>query len=180
MSTAETLNGTKVRAINCTACGATLDLRGGHRVKSLVCGYCGSIMDRHAGFQLLQRYRDNPDRPYAPISLGMEATLKGVPFTVIGMIQYVSHQSGPGWAESYDWISFQLFSPTHGYAWLTWNKGHYLFSHRTREMPAPATPRMARAEGQRDGRQANLSGLRTLSRRDRLYRGRVHLDRQAR
>ena len=130
-----------VEAINCTACGATLDILGGHRVKSLTCGYCGAIMDRHAGFQVLQRYREKPDRPYTPISIGMEAELKGVSFTVIGMIQYVSHQSGPGWSESYDWISFQVYSPTHGYAWLTWNKGHYLFSYRVRDMPNPVRSR---------------------------------------
>lgn len=128
-----------VKAINCTVCGATLDVLGGHRVKSLTCGYCGSLMDRHAGFQVLQRYREKPERPYAPISIGMAAELKGVAFTVIGMIQYVSHQSGPGWEETYDWISFQVYSPTHGYGWLTWNKGHYLFSRRTRDMPNPAT-----------------------------------------
>ncbi|MEM9625852.1 MAG: DUF4178 domain-containing protein [Pseudomonadota bacterium] len=131
---------TKVQAINCTNCGATLDVLGGHRVKSLTCGYCGSVMDSHAGYQVIQRHRDNPDRPYAPLAIGMEAVLKGVPFTIIGMIHYVSHQSGPGWAETYDWISFQVYSPTHGYAWLTWNKGHYLFSYRTREMPRPAIP----------------------------------------
>lgn len=136
MSTRET----KVQAINCNACGAPLDVLGGHRVRSLTCGYCGSVMDRHAGFQVIQRHRNQPDRPYAPIAIGMQAELKGVTFTVIGMIRYVSHQSGPGWAESYDWISFQLFSPTHGYAWLTWNKGHYLFSYRTREMPYPVSP----------------------------------------
>ena len=136
----EASGGPYLKAINCTACGATLDVLGGHRVKSLTCGYCGSVMDRHAGFQVLERYRNQPDRPYAPISIGMTATLKDVAFTVIGMIQYVSHQSGPGWEESYDWISFQLYSPTHGYSWLTWNNGHYLFSYRTREMPHPATP----------------------------------------
>ncbi|MDH3659543.1 MAG: DUF4178 domain-containing protein [Alphaproteobacteria bacterium] len=138
-----TVDGAKpaeVRAINCTACGGTLDVLGGHRVKSLTCGYCGSVMDRHADFELIERHRDHPDRPASPLSLGMQATLKGVPFTIIGMIEYVSHQSGAGWAESYDWISFQLYSPTHGYAWLTWNKGHYLFSYRTRELPEPSRP----------------------------------------
>ncbi|MGI9416560.1 MAG: DUF4178 domain-containing protein [Geminicoccaceae bacterium] len=142
----------EIKAINCTACGATLDVLGGHRVKSLTCSYCGSIMDSHDGYKLLQRYRHNPERPYAPIAIGMQATLKGVPFTVIGMIQYVSHQSGPGWEESYDWISFQLYSPTHGYGWLTWNKGHYLFSYRTREMPHPALPdRLAQKSAVRVG-----------------------------
>ena len=139
-TTGETPSETNLRAINCTACGATLDVLGGHRVKSLVCGYCGSVMDSHAGYQVIQRYRDSPDRPAAPLALGMEATLKGVPFTIIGMIEYVSRQSGPGWAETYDWISFQLYSPTHGYAWLTWNKGHYVFSYRTRDLPHPVTP----------------------------------------
>jgi hypothetical protein len=130
----------RVQAINCTACGAPLDVLGGHRVKSLTCGYCGSIMDRHDGFRLIERHREKPERPYAPIAIGMEGMLKGVLFTIIGMIQYVSHQSGPGWAESYRWISFQLYSPTHGYGWLTRNKGHYFFSRRTRDLPNPALP----------------------------------------
>ncbi|MGI9499432.1 MAG: DUF4178 domain-containing protein [Geminicoccaceae bacterium] len=130
----------EIRAINCTSCGATLDVLGGHRVKSLTCGYCGSVMDRHAGYQVLQQYRQKPERPDTPLAIGMEATLKGVPFTIIGMIEYVSHQSGDGWAESYRWVSFQLYSPTHGYTWLTWNKGHYLFSYRTRDIPDPAVP----------------------------------------
>ena len=130
----------EIKAINCTSCGATLDVLGGHRVRSLTCGYCGSIMDRHAGFKLLQEYRDHPDRPLTPLAIGMQAVLKDVPFTIIGMIQYVSHQSGDGWAESYRWVSFQLYSPTHGYAWLTWNKGHYFFSRRTRDMPSPVRP----------------------------------------
>ena len=129
-----------VQAINCTSCGATLDVLGGHRVKSLTCGYCGSVMDRHAGFQTVQQYRDNPNRPVTPLAIGMKATLKGVPFTIIGMIEYVSHQSGAGWSESYRWVSFQLYSPTHGYCWLTWNKGHYFFSYRTRDLPNPTTP----------------------------------------
>jgi len=130
----------EIKAINCTSCGATLDVLGGHRVKSLTCSYCGSVMDRHDDFKLLQEYQDRPDRPAVPLALGMQSTLKGTPFTIIGMIQYVSHQSGPGWAESYRWVSFQLYSPTHGYAWLTWNKGHYLFSRRTRDMPSPILP----------------------------------------
>lgn len=130
-----------IKAINCTSCGATLDVLGGHRAKSLTCGYCGSVMDSHAGFQTVQQYRKHPDRPLTPFTIGMQATLKGVPFTMIGLIEYVSHQSGDGWAESYRWVSFQLYSPTHGYCWLTWNKGHYFFSYRTRELPDPAVPR---------------------------------------
>ncbi|MGI9507513.1 MAG: DUF4178 domain-containing protein, partial [Geminicoccaceae bacterium] len=78
----------EIKAINCTSCGATLDVLGGHRVRSLTCGYCGSVMDRHADFKLLQEYRDRPDRPITPLAIGMQAMLKGVSFTIIGMIQY--------------------------------------------------------------------------------------------
>ncbi len=154
---------TDVKAINCTACGATLDVLGGHRVKSLTCSYCGSIMDSHDGYKLLERYRHNPERPYAPITIGMQAELRRVPFTVIGMIKYVSHQSGPGWEESYDWISFQLYSPTHGYGWLTWNKGHYLFSYRTRDMPHPVLP----------DRLAQKSTVRVGDRKFKMFEGYV-------
>ncbi len=130
----------EIKAINCTSCGASLDVLGGHRVKSLTCGYCGSVMDRHADFQTVQQYRNHPERPAASLSIGQQAEIKDVPFTIIGMIEYVSHQSGEGWAETYRWISFQLYSPTHGYCWLTWNRGHYFFSYRTRDLPDPVMP----------------------------------------
>ena len=55
-------------------------------------------MDSHAGFQTVQQYRQRPDRPITPLTIGQQAELKGVPFTIIGMIEYVSHQSGEGWA----------------------------------------------------------------------------------
>ena len=134
----------EIKAINCTSCGGTLDVLGGHRVKSLTCGYCGSVMDRHAGFQTVQQYRKRRKRRLdTPLSIGMKATLKGVSFTIIGMIEYVSHQSGEGWKETYRWASFQLYSPTHGYCWLTWNMGHYFFSYRTRDLPTPVVPEPA-------------------------------------
>ncbi|MEZ5825684.1 MAG: DUF4178 domain-containing protein [Geminicoccaceae bacterium] len=49
-----------------------------------------------------------------------------------------------------DWVSHQIFSATHGYAWLTFNNGHVVFSRRVRDLPEPPTPaRFAHKSGVR-------------------------------
>lgn len=65
----------------------------------------------------------------------MTGTIQGVEFTVIGLLGYELIEEG----EIYDWVSSQLFSPTHGYAWITYNNGHVVFSRRVRELPDPPT-----------------------------------------
>ena len=119
------------RAINCSHCGATLTLHGGHRVRSLTCSYCGAVMDSHDQFKVIDRYGESKCMQ-TPLAIGMQATLKGVEFTLIGATEYTSEGI-------YRWVSFQLYSPTHGYTWLTYNKGHYVFSYRTRKLPSPVS-----------------------------------------
>lgn len=138
----------RVAAINCTGCGAALSLRGGHRVRGVTCSYCGAVMDSHDDYRLLARHQDL-ERPASPFTLGMEGRIKGVAFTVIGTIAY-HDQKDPAWG----WVSHQLFSPTHGYAWLTWHDGHVVFSRRTRELPDPPSPRpfRRRRKVEHDGR----------------------------
>ena len=119
------------RAINCSDCGGTLTLHGGHRVRSLTCSYCGAVMDSHNQFKVIDRYGESKCMK-TPLAIGMQATLKGVEFTIIGAIEYTSEGI-------YRWVSFQLYSPTHGYTWLTYNRGHYVFSYRTRKLPFPVT-----------------------------------------
>jgi hypothetical protein len=148
--------------INCTNCGAALELFGGHRVKSLTCRYCGSVMDSHDGYKVITQYREIA-RPEAPLGIGMQAVLKEVAFTVIGLIEYRMIEE----AELYGWVSFQLYSPTHGYAWLTWNDGHYVFSYRTRELPNPALPDHLR-------RKATVSALGRVFRRFEGYDAWIH------
>ena len=119
-----------IQSVQCSHCGAPLDLHGGHKVRSLVCGYCGSIMDAHKGYQQIKAYKNAGDRPISPFKLGMKGKIKGVEFTLIGMIEYD--------AEGSRWLDFQLFSPTHGYAWLSQDRGHYSFSRRIRNIPTPS------------------------------------------
>jgi len=122
-------NETDVRSIQCTACGAPLELNGGHRIRSLSCGYCGSVMDAHDGYNVVKKYKNAGDRPLSPFKLGMQGKIKAVLFTLVGMVEYD--------CEGERWLDFQLYSPTHGYAWLSQQQGHYIFSRRIRDLPHP-------------------------------------------
>ncbi|MEO5341961.1 MAG: DUF4178 domain-containing protein [Gammaproteobacteria bacterium SHHR-1] len=121
----------EVRRINCTACGAPLELYGGHKVETLTCSYCGTLLDAHADFNILKRHaEDQGRRSYLPLQIGIKGQLKGVEFRVIGLISYR--------AEEDVWTEFCLFSPTHGYAFLAWSNGHFVFHRRERDIPVPS------------------------------------------
>lgn len=117
---------TPVRAVNCTQCGAPLKLHGGHRVRSLSCGSCGSVLDTKDEYQVVKQFADI-QRPQMPLELGMQGKLKGIAFTIIGVVQYRD-------SEGYSWFEYQIFSPTHGYHWLVFSEGHFVFSRRVREI----------------------------------------------
>jgi hypothetical protein len=120
-------SGATLRSLNCTQCGAPLSLHGGHKVQSLTCGYCGSVLDAHDDFKVVKTYKDLR-RPRCPIKIGMSGRIKDVDFVAIGMVQYRDEEFS-------SWLEIALFSPTHGYAWLEYDHGHFVFSRRTREMP---------------------------------------------
>lgn len=117
----------KIRSVQCTSCAGPLELHGGgHKIQSLNCQYCGAVMDVRNEYKLLGKM-ESGNRPYAPLKIGMSGRLKGIEFTIIGMV---------GWQASTSlWADFMLFSPTHGYAWLTFNQGHFLFSRKVRILP---------------------------------------------
>lgn len=119
-----------VKSIRCTSCGAPLTLHGGgHKVRTLNCDYCGAAMDVHKNFKVLAQFnRARTMRPECPLDLGMQGEIQGVEFTIIGMV---------GWKSVYGdtWLDLLLFSPTHGYTWLSYNGGHYVFSRRVRDIP---------------------------------------------
>ena len=134
----------KLESINCKHCGAPLSLRGGYRVKSLVCGYCGSVLHAEDGYEQIRGFIKAP-RPHSPLKLGMSGKLKGVQHTVIGIVQYRT-------AGGHAWIAAQLFSPTHGYAWLEYERGHFVFSRRVRELPEKAPVKSTKAVFRARGR----------------------------
>lgn len=126
----------EVRSVNCPTCGAGQSVLGGGRVKALVCSYCGTSMAADEDFRALSAARD-VSWPETPFSIGMEGEIHGVPVTVIGILGMAEHWQGQSW----HWVDHQIYSPTHGYAWLTLEDGHLIFSRKRRHAPHPAVVR---------------------------------------
>lgn len=121
----------EVRSINCPACGAGQTILGGGRVETHVCPYCGSALDALRDFAILARH-DRRKRADTPLQLGAQGTIRGVGFTVIGIAGWREEYRGQVWA----WTDHQVYSPTHGYGWITReDTGHWTFTRKLRKYP---------------------------------------------
>lgn len=121
-----------VTSINCTSCGAGLDVLGGGRVTTHICPYCGSALDAQHDYAVLKKYA-NAERPDSPFRIGMHGHLYGVDWVLIGTLAHRETWAGQVW----EWVDHQLFSATHGYAWLTVEDGHLVFTRRYRGAVTP-------------------------------------------
>ncbi|MGB0797924.1 MAG: DUF4178 domain-containing protein, partial [Planktomarina sp.] len=115
----------QVKAINCTSCGAGLNIHGGGRVVVHVCSYCGSELNAQDDYKIIKKFA-HLKRPDSPFEIGMQGQINGVEFTVIGTIQFREIGAKRVW----EWVDHQLYSPTHGYATLTVENGHVTFTRR--------------------------------------------------
>jgi len=123
-----------IQALTCPNCGGSIDILGGGRqVLSLTCKYCGSVLDAEDDYKVLAQFK-KVNIPSSPFRIGMKGKIKEVEFTIIGMVVY-SCVKGRTVGED-TWIDFMLFSPTHGYAWLSYEEGVLVFSRRTRSIPS--------------------------------------------
>jgi len=130
------------KSINCTQCGAPVTLFGGGRkIQTLTCGYCGSTLDAKKEYAVLKKYAEMK-RPYMPLKLGQVGVIKGIEFIVIGVIEYLER------VEHSRWLEYQLFSATHGYAWLEYDNGHFILGHKTHDLPETAVQKQARSRFQ--------------------------------
>ena len=130
-----------IKTINCTSCGAGLDVLGGGRVQVHVCGYCGSELDAQHNYKVLKTFADL-ERPDSPLKIGMVGNIQGVAFTVIGTLGLEERYGGRHWR----WTDHQVFSPTHGYAYVTVEDGHLTFTRRFRDETRPAWISVQRVE----------------------------------
>lgn len=121
-----------IKSINCTSCGAGLDVLGGGRVQVHVCGYCGAELDAQQNYKILKEFGDLV-RPDSPFKIGMQGNIEGVSFTVIGTLGMEEQYGGRVWR----WTDHQVFSPTHGYAYLSVEEGHFTFTRRLRHSTRP-------------------------------------------
>ncbi|NCB39560.1 MAG: DUF4178 domain-containing protein [Erysipelotrichia bacterium] len=119
-----------LRSLKCTQCGGSIGLRGGHNVRSIVCQYCGTCLDTKDNFKVLHQFL-NQKRPFMPLKIGASGKLKGILFTVIGVIQYDEKEDGM----TYRWLEYLLFSLTHGYVWLCYEDGHWVMTYEVKDLP---------------------------------------------
>lgn len=123
----------EVAAVSCPSCGAGLQALGGGRVVLQVCAHCGAAMDAVENYRLLKTFAHR-QRPETPFQLGMQGQILGTGWTVIGILGWAEAHNGQSW----NWTDHQLYSPTHGYAWLTLEDGHLILTRACREALAPA------------------------------------------
>lgn len=116
-----------LRSINCTSCGAGLSVLGGGRVAAQVCDYCGAVLDATDAYKVLAQYR-GMERPSTPFTPGMRGQIDGVEWLVIGTLGMTETYEGRTWR----WVEHQLYSPTHGYCWLSVEDGHFVFTRKLR------------------------------------------------
>lgn len=127
--------------VNCTSCGAGLDVLGGGRVMVHICPYCGSELDAQDNYKVLAQF-EGMRRPDSPFRIGMRGTIRGADYTVIGTIEFTETYRGRTWT----WIDHQLYSATHGYAWLTLEDGHPVFTRRFRRPAWMSVGQVERAD----------------------------------
>lgn len=77
----------------------------------------------------------NPDRWPRDFRLVLGATtmIGHDEFTVIGTMAWTEYHAGRMWV----WVDHEIYSPTHGYAWLTVEDGFVTFARKSREVPSP-------------------------------------------
>ncbi|PYF06571.1 uncharacterized protein DUF4178 [Rhodobacter viridis] len=119
-------------AIRCPNCGAGLDILGGGRITTHICPYCSSALDATENYRLLETYTGMP-RAQSPLAIGMEATLDGVSWTIIGVLTQEERDGVEVWT----WVDHLLYSPTHGYCWLTLEDRHLILTRRWRKGTSP-------------------------------------------
>ena len=119
-----------LRSVDCTNCGAGLPVLGGGRVTTQICGYCGASLDANDAYRVLAVHA-GMERPASPFRIGMAGEIDGARYTITGTLGFVERDRDREWR----WTDHMLFSPTHGYAWLTVEDGHVLFARKTRDWP---------------------------------------------
>ncbi len=120
----------KIYSIKCTNCSAPLNLMGGGRVQTITCAYCKSVLDLNDNYKVLSNFKSYKEKNKLPFEIGMKGVLKTIEYTIIGRVTY--REVEPPFSE---WSDFLLFSPLYGYAYLTYEEGHLIYSRRDRYFP---------------------------------------------
>jgi DNA-directed RNA polymerase subunit RPC12/RpoP len=120
----------KIYSIKCSNCSAPLKLIGGGRVQTITCAYCKSVLDLNDNYKVLSNFKKYQEANTLPFKIGMKGVVKNIEYTIIGRVTY--REEEPPFSE---WSDFLLFSPLYGYAYLSYEEGHLIYSRRERYFP---------------------------------------------
>jgi hypothetical protein len=115
------LSARAVRAVNCSSCGAAIELRGLAWTRTVACAQCGAVLDaKDPNLRVLQRAEERMTvKPLIP--LGTRGEWRGAPYDVIGLQQRTIYVDG----DEYSWREYLLFNPYRGFRYLTEYDGHW-------------------------------------------------------
>lgn len=140
-------------AISCPNCGAGLNVLGGGRVVSQICGYCSTELDTVEGYRILSKFADMP-RPETPLKIGDSGKILDVDHQIIGILGWREEANGRIW----DWTDHLIYSPTHGYSWLTLENGRLFLTRRWRQGTEPGWMGEVQVETSGNRPQARVAG----------------------
>ncbi len=108
------------------------------QIETITCEYCNQVHSVKDNFKTLYRYQKSMNNVQR-IPLGTVGKIKDIEFTVIGYVVYTEEKveslkelDSDEW-----WIEYQLYSKTHGYAFLSYEEESYYFYHRVYDLSQP-------------------------------------------
>lgn len=113
---------TGLRAFDCPACGAAIELSS-NAIQRVACVSCGSLIDTtDQRLELVEKARDGM-KVVPRLPLGSKGRLEGVAYEVIGFMRRETQVDGV----KYYWDEYLLFDPRGEFRWLTCSDGHWNF-----------------------------------------------------
>ena len=111
----------KVERLNCSNCGAALDLVAPDQSERVVCPSCGAAHDVSEGtLRFLEVLKQKPFAVRVP--LGSKGTIDGVQYVVAGAME-----RSVTFDEKYFWTEYLIFNLEKGFRWLVESDGHWSF-----------------------------------------------------
>ncbi|MEO8801108.1 MAG: DUF4178 domain-containing protein, partial [Polyangiaceae bacterium] len=105
-------------AVACPSCGAPVPICAPGVTERIACRFCGAVSDLGKNEVISQQTRREPWIP-----LGSAGVLEGVTWLVIGYVERSADVEG----ETFGWSEYLLYEPSHGYRWLVYDEGTFLF-----------------------------------------------------
>lgn len=131
------------RTFACPNCGGPVTLRAAGQSISATCSQCSSLIDvADENLRIIQKAQDALKPSEIPI--GARGRFENVEWEVVG---YMNRSDRSGY---YEWIEYLLFSPYHGYRFLTRETGHWtLVKMLTRDVPGAGAQTSLTVQGRR-------------------------------